>query len=125
MVSELIKCGLGDAFWASGIEVPVEERHHPVRLRGLEQIRPVYVFLEQGSDPRDCLCVQAGPSAAEEQLMLRTSDCSCDSSRQAGQDLPPRSALVLGGQEGSEAFSSDEPAPYWRGSRTEGSVNGD
>src|SRR5207249_12243916 len=116
---------LGDGFRAGGVEVPVEERHHPVRPRGLEQIGPVYVLLEQGSDPSDCLCVQAGSSAAEEQLMLRTSDCSCDSSRRAGQDLPPRSALVLGGQEGSEAFSSDEWAPCWQRSRTGGSVNGD
>ena len=75
MISELIKSGLGDAFRAGGIEMPVEERHHPVRPRGPEQIRPVYVLLKQGSDPRNCFGGQAGPGAAEEQSGFRTNVC--------------------------------------------------
>jgi hypothetical protein len=47
MISELMQGVPRDSLRTGSVEVPVQERHHPMPLCCLEQIRPLYPTLKQ------------------------------------------------------------------------------
>jgi len=71
MTSQLLQALLGNNFWTYRVEVPIEERCHPVPLRYPEEIVPVYGLPQQRPDLRGPCDVHAGPGTAEKQLDFR------------------------------------------------------
>jgi hypothetical protein len=73
MAPELIKGGPGDQLRTESVQIPVQECGHPVCERGLEEVLPVRVLLDQRPNPSGRCRVRVGPGAAEQQLVFKAS----------------------------------------------------